>query len=268
MEVIKHSAMELILQSNQKDIQRLEEERTWSVRFILGIVISFGLCLLLRASGGFLRGFFVLANFIGGMSTLALLTTISFTHSVKTCIMDRASDCVTIIEKVMWRWWTVDEEKYTFQDIQAVRLWKDHEGYVSFGLRPRSGKIVKLESTFPSTGIFTSALSKKVQTESVPAHTKSTSESAEVVSSFLNVPLQIDLGSEKIIKCPGALPTNAKAIPLSCSRCGGQLAPLHQGLSHVTCEYCGTTTLIIWENNDISMSTSNSIVGKQGTKAT
>ena len=237
MEVIKHSAMEMILQSNQKDVQRLEEGRTWSVWFVLGIIISIGLCLLLRVSEGFLLGFFVLVTFFyWGISTSMFLVIMLLTHPVKTCIMDRTSNCITIIEKVIWRWWTVNTEKYTFQDIQAVRLWKDNEGNVSFGLQPQSGKIVELEAFLSSISIFTSALSKMVQTESVPTHTKSTSESAEVVSRFLNVPLQIDLGSEKIIKCSGTLPANAKAIPLNCSRCGGKLAPLHQGLSQVTCE--------------------------------
>ncbi len=35
-----------------------------------------------------------------------------------------------------------------------------------------------------------------------------------------------------------------EAVPLTCPRCGGRLSSLHQGLSQVTCEYCGTAILI------------------------
>ena len=128
MEVVEHNAKKLILRSEWKAIERLEQSPTWSIRLVGGIIIGLVFYVLFRISEGNWQFCFAFAMIIvGGASALSLLIVLSdsFTHPVKTCVVDKTSECVTIIKKVIWRWWPAHEERHALQDIRAVTLWRD-----------------------------------------------------------------------------------------------------------------------------------------------
>jgi DNA-directed RNA polymerase subunit RPC12/RpoP len=66
------------------------------------------------------------------------------------------------------------------------------------------------------------------------------------VSEFTVVPLQVNLGLERIIKFPTTWPASARIEVVNCPQCGGQLPIVTQETSHVTCKYCGTNMLVMW----------------------
>lgn len=184
-----------------------------------------------------------------------------FTGTIYT--LNKKSSHLSIVTKIA-RWSIVKE--YPLQDIVATMLQRN-ERDVSLGLKLASGKLVSLESNLASSTVMGSALARIAKSNSAAANKQSLSDIAELVSKFLNLPLQIDLGSEVIIKYPQALSADARVIPLNCSRCGGQLPILHQGLGYIVCEYCGTTMLIMWGNGEMSMNTNSNIVGEQKAEA-
>jgi ribosomal protein S27E len=177
--------------------------------------------------------------------------------------LNNKSGRLFIVTKIA-RWSVVKE--YPLQDIIAAILQRN-ERDISLGLKLASGNLVSLESISASSTVMGSALARIAKSNSADANKQSLSDIAELVSKFLNIPLQIDLGSEVIIKYPQALSADARVIPLNCSRCGGQLPILHQGVSYITCEYCGTTMLIMWGNGEMSMNTNSNIFGKQKAEA-
>lgn len=248
MEVIEHNTEKLILRSEGKEIDRLEQIPTWSIRLVGGTIIGFVFYVLFRVSEDNWQFCFLFAMItVGGASAITLLSELaySFAHPIKTCVLDKTSECVTIIKKVIWRWWPAHEERHALQDIRAVTLWRDSPRNMSLGLRLKLNKTIEI-----------------AKAEFVHVGKQRVAETAELVSTFVSVPLEIDLGSEVVIKVPQALSSDARVIPVVCPRCGGQLPIIHQELSHTTCEYCGTNMLVEWEGGDISMSTINSVVSK------
>jgi ribosomal protein S27E len=144
---------------------------------------------------------------------------------------DKRSGVATIIERPVWRLCLPRTRTYSLKDVTAITLRQADTVEISLRINLDSGKSVGLTSA--------------------PGSKANVSEIAELLSEFMEVPLQINLGLERMIKFPTTWPTNARIEAMNCPKCGGQLPVVTQEMNHVTCEYCGTNMLITWGRGEV-----------------
>jgi hypothetical protein len=144
---------------------------------------------------------------------------------------DKRSGVATIVERPVWRLWLPRTRTYSLKDIAAFTLRQADTVEISLRIKLDSGKSVGLTSA--------------------PGSKADVSKIAELLSEFMEVPLQINLGLERMIKFPTTWPTDARIEAVNCPKCGGQLPVVTREMNHVTCEYCGTNMLITWGHREV-----------------
>jgi hypothetical protein len=152
-------------------------------------------------------------------------------YPLQNYVFTKNTRSITIVTKPIWMLWKLPNRHYLFQDLKAVVLSGNQTG-IELKLAMKSKPVQNLGSK---------SYDEKGDDET------SLSEVAELLSSMMEIPLQINIGSEKIIKYP-INNENASVVPLNCTRCGGQLPLVTAGMQHVTCSYCNTSSVILWEN--------------------
>ena len=227
-----------IIEQNENAITLLTGARIpkmlWWLPFV-GILMSWGIRgLILRTNivenVAIILGIFSIA--IGFTSILVLLFLLieSVANPITTCTLDKNSRIITVVREVVWRLWYPQAEEYSLNEVTTVTLGQT-ENKAFLGLSLKSTNRVRLR---------TEAIQKN----------NSLSEIAESVSQFLGVPLQLEIGGQQVVKYPRA---TISTYPMLCPVCAGQLPPIQEEMVQITCEYCGTTALLKWENDRIAI---------------
>jgi hypothetical protein len=143
------------------------------------------------------------------------------------CVFDKRSGNLSIVSRPIWRLFLPETHTYSLREITEIVLYEGGLRELSAAIVLASGKRVLLTPAFKG--------------KPAVAH------AAQNLCEFLNIPMQINLGMERILKVPAGLSTAARLVPLTCAKCGGRLPAITREKDDVWCVSCGTNLRVVWE---------------------
>lgn len=137
------------------------------------------------------------------------------------CTIDKESEVILAKVRAAWRLGIPRIIKISFHEVNNLVLQK--------------------------TGKWDPKLYLQLESKTISFAGKGTAQLAEEISDFLEVPLYIELESERVTRLP--FKANAEDVGISatpCPKCGAPLPRIYPGLNNVKCTHCGMTMLLEW----------------------
>jgi hypothetical protein len=160
---------------------------------------------------------------------LFLISGFLFLHEfpAQNCVFDKRSGTATITRRPLIRIHPPSVRRLEFKAIAAVLLGERWPSDCAASIVLASGEKIGLTPGFKGK--------------------ETASESAEILTEFLERPLFIGVGRERIIKFPASMSGSAQAVPLNCPQCDGRLPAVSREADRVACPYCGTNMTVVWK---------------------
>lgn len=143
------------------------------------------------------------------------------------CVFDKRSGIATITNRPLIRICRPSIRRLDFPHIAAILLGEQWPSGCAASIVLDSGERIPLTPDFTAKA--------------------SASESAERLCEFLERPLYVGVGTERVIKFPAGMSAAAQIAALSCPQCGGRLPTVSREASHAACPYCATNILMVWK---------------------
>ena len=143
------------------------------------------------------------------------------------CVVDKDLQTATVTFRAPWSFWIPRIRKFPLNQVIGVIFRKDENDEPKLFFKKEAGELI------PFAGSTTAKI-------------------VESISSFLQVPLHIELGRERITHVPWNTSDSASLIPTPCASCGAPLPKIEANMKSVQCRHCNMNMVIQWQEGRLS----------------